>query len=243
MQRITRTALNAPTLLKLADLTQEVVSAPDPQAKAQARWSSKPEETFLVVRSVLHRMAPGRSRCMYCEDSLGTDIEHFWPKGTYPARTFEWTNYLLACSHCNSNLKRDQFPTDATGTPLLIDPTADDPTQHLTFVPSTGQFVAKGPKGPESIRVFGLNDDVVPRKLPRGRRQALLALLGLLRDYDRVVANDPARAAELREAVCEHPFGAVLFWLIEVAQRRAGATVLGQDVVDLVQRHGVATWI
>ena len=243
MQRITRTALNAPTLQRLAKLTQEVVSAPNPRAKAHVYWRMKPRATFEVVRSALENMASGRSRCMYCEDSLGTDIDHFWPKGTYPARTFEWTNYLLACSHCNSNLKRTQFPTDATGAPLLLDPTVDDPAQHLTFVPRTGEFNANGPKGTESIRVFGLNDDTVPRKLPRGRRQALLGLVGLLREYDRAVQGDPGRAAELREAVCEHPFGAVLFWLIDVAQRPVGAAVLGAEVVGLVQRHGVATWI
>ena len=243
MQRLTRKALDAPTLQKLADLTREVVSAPNPRAKAQTRWSSKPEATFSVVRSALEKMASGRSRCMYCEDSLGTDIDHFWPKADHPHRAFSWPNYLLACSHCNSNLKRDQFPRDAGGSPLLIDPTVDDPAQHLTFEHRTGEFKAIGPKGAESIRVFGLNDDTVPRKLPRGRRQALLGLGALLGEYDRVVANDPARATELREAVCEHPFGAVLFWLIDVAQRRAGAMVLGPDVVDLVNRHGVATWI
>ncbi|NOY25886.1 MAG: HNH endonuclease, partial [Oligoflexia bacterium] len=104
-------------------------------------------------------MASGRARCMYCEDSLGTDIDHFRPKADFPQRAFAWPNYLLACSHCNSNLKRNAFPIDGNGDPLLLDPSADNPAEHLLFSPSTGEFVSVGAKGQESIRVFGLNDD------------------------------------------------------------------------------------
>jgi uncharacterized protein (TIGR02646 family) len=243
MRSVQRTALTQPTLDTLANITQQVVGATDPKAKAKSRWESKPEAAFDEVRSALWQMAHGRARCMYCEDSLGTDIDHFWPKATYPGRAFSWPNYLLACSHCNSNLKRNEFPVDATGQPLLLDPSVDDPSAHLLFVSQTGEFAPIGPKGAESIRVFKLNDDTVPRRLPHGRRQALIDLIAALYLYDRVAPTDAAWAAEIRAAACEHPFGAVLVWLVAVSQLPAGPAVLGANIVTLVQRHGVTTWI
>ena len=60
-------------------------------------------------------MAPGVQRCMYCLDSLGTDIDHFEPKSRRPLRTFCWHNHLLACSRCNSNYKREEYPCDGFG--------------------------------------------------------------------------------------------------------------------------------
>lgn len=242
MRRIARTSLTQSTLGRLRDLTDEVVRAGDPKAKATARWETKPKAAFEEVRTALEGMAHGRARCMYCEDSFGTDIDHFWPKADYPDRAFSWPNYLLACSFCNSNLKRNEFPLDAAGQPLLIDPTMDDPAAYLLFVPTTGEFASLGPKGTESIRVFGLNDDTVPRQLPRGRRHALVDLVALLREYDRVASIDPLQAVEIRSAAREHPFGAVLAWLVAVSQLPAGPIVLGADIVALVNRHGVTTW-
>ncbi|MBW8876770.1 MAG: hypothetical protein JF614_17545 [Acidobacteria bacterium] len=102
-------------------------------------------------------MASGLERCMYCEDSEGTAIEHFWPKSVYPERAFDWLNYLIACSRCNSNFKRDQFPLDAAGAPLLVNPSEEEPLDHLSFSPSTGRFEPRSPKGDPSIDVFGLN--------------------------------------------------------------------------------------
>lgn len=92
-----------------------------------------------AVRSVLQGMAGGRIRCMYCEDSLGTDIHHFRPQVLAPALAFSWSNYLLACAHCNSNRKRSVFPLDRAGLPLFVDPTAEDPLEHLALLPTSGR--------------------------------------------------------------------------------------------------------
>src|SRR5437870_1894125 len=50
------------------------------------------------VLATLQRMMGERQRCMYCLDSHGTDIDHFWPKQPYPDRMFVWTNLLLGCA-------------------------------------------------------------------------------------------------------------------------------------------------
>ncbi|RTY78507.1 hypothetical protein EKA83_08815 [Pseudomonas veronii] len=188
-------------------------------------------------------MATGRSRCMYCEDSMGTDIDHFWPKSVYPDQAFVWGNYLLACSYCNSNQKRTQFPLDVNGEPLLIDPTNEDPELHLSLMPSTGEFSIVGPKGGESIRVFGLNDNLFPRRLPKGRRDALVSLVALLKEFDVEVGNDPAKAIEIQEAIKDFPFSVVLSYLVKASVTAAGVTLLGQQVVDIINRHGVQRWL
>lgn len=243
MKRLTRTAISQAAQTQLTNLTNAVVAANNPKDEAERRWKSKHKATFEEIRGVLGNMASGRTRCMYCEDSLGTDIDHFWPKADYPARAFLWSNYLLACSFCNSNLKRNQFPLDPAGLPLLIDPTVDNPPSHLTFAPSTGRYVAVDAKGDSSIAVFGLNDDDAPRRLPSGRKQAIISLIALLRDYRHEVVNDPNRAGEIKNAICDFPFSAVLHWLVSICQSPHGNTVLPQDIVDMTQAHNLATWL
>ncbi len=110
MRRVARRPLPLAAATELARLTTKVKTAAEPAKKAAELWQKKPKPTFDTIRDTLERMATGRGRCMYCEDSLGTDIEHFYPRARYPGRAFSWSNYLLACSHCNSNLKRSQFP-------------------------------------------------------------------------------------------------------------------------------------
>ncbi|WP_257835001.1 hypothetical protein [Burkholderia glumae] len=243
MKYLTRTAISQAAQARLTALTNAVTTAVNPKDEADRRWKSKHEATFDEIRKVLGSMASGRTRCMYCEDSLGTDIDHFWPKANYPALAFTWSNYLLACSFCNSNLKRNLFPLDPTGAPLLIDPTTDNPPLHLTFAPNTGRYVAIDAKGDQSIAVFGLNDDDAPRRLPSGRKQAIIALIALLRDYQREVTNNAAKANEIKQAVCDFPFNAVFHWLVSICQSPHGNVVLPQDIVNITQAHNLAAWV
>lgn len=243
MRKLQRPTLTAVTLRKLTKLTSRVGTAPSPKDQAEASWKSKPRVAFEEIRSVLERMASGRSRCMYCEDSMGTDIDHFWPKAPYPDKAFLWENYLLACSYCNSNMKRQDFPLDPLGVPLLIDPSVDNPVDHLIFLPSTGEYGAVDSKGTESIRIFGLNDHEYPRRLPKGRKEALVSLTALLRDYDKNLTDSPVKAAEIREAIKDFPFNSILCWLVRTASLPTGNIVLGADIVQLVNDHRVNTWL
>lgn len=243
MRRLSRTTLSVRTLKALSRVSDRVNSAQNPKLQAAKSWDSKPAVAFGTVRQALEAMASGRSRCMYCEDSYGTDIDHFWPKADYPARAFIWENYLLACSHCNSNLKRKLFPLDASGLPLLIDPTVENPERHLSLLPSTGEFIALDVKGDESIKVFALNDKTAGRNLPMGRKDALISFVALLKDYDRTVASDANKAEEIRSAAKRFPFSAVLGWLVNTANLPAASIVLDADTVRLVQTHRVGEWL
>ncbi len=106
-------------------------------------------------------MAPGYQRCMYCGDSQGTSVDHFEPISRNPIRTFDWLNHLLACSFCNSNQKGSRYPVDENGDALLIDPTVDDPFDHLVLSLAAGEYRGRTRKGTQTIAVLGLNRAVL----------------------------------------------------------------------------------
>lgn len=132
-----------------------------------------------AVLGTLQAMMGDSQRCMYCLDSHGTDIEHFWPKTPYPERMFQWPNLLLCCTECG-RFKDDLFPV-ADSSPLLVDPTAEDPWQYLDFDPVTGNIVSKYDvqhraffrKGEETVGILHLD-----------RREALAN--GYRRTYHRI---------------------------------------------------------
>jgi uncharacterized protein (TIGR02646 family) len=106
-------------------------------------WNIKRNSHHIrAVHAVLRRMAGTRVRCMYCVDSEGSDIEHFWPKSSYSNKTYIWENLLLACPQCG-RLKGVQFPLNRNGSPLLIEPSSEDPWEFLDFDPDTGNLNAR----------------------------------------------------------------------------------------------------
>ena len=95
------------------------------------------------ILNVLCTMAGSRERCMYCLDSHGTDIEHFYPKSRKPfSKMFEWGNWLLCCTNCG-RIKLDQFPLNIQDEPLLIDPSTENPWDYIDFDPRTGNLTAR----------------------------------------------------------------------------------------------------
>jgi hypothetical protein len=196
-------------------------------AAARAAWRAAREEKR-GIRDHLARMAPGVQRCMYCGDSLATDIDHFEPIAEFPGGTFVWPNHLLACSYCNSNAKRDQFPRNAAGSPLLINPTTDDPATHLRLILRTGVYRPLTPLGAESIRVFGLNRP----DLTRGREVAFATRTAVLcRADDLLAAGRAAEAVRYLRALAEEPHASVLQEMLRTATLPGAAEVLGRDVL------------
>ena len=57
--------------------------------------------TFNAVKAKLTGMCNDARRCMYCEDSVADEVEHFQPKDLYPELVFAWRNFLYACAPCN----------------------------------------------------------------------------------------------------------------------------------------------
>jgi uncharacterized protein (TIGR02646 family) len=183
------------------------------------------------VRQLLKQMAHGMHRCMYCEDSLGTDIDHFQPIAVAPLRTFDWSNHLLACSHCNSNAKRDEYPCDSHGCCLLVDPSIDDPADHLTLLLASGHYEARTPKGEATIRTFALNRiDLVT-----GRQAAFRTARAVLRDWHRhTLAGDADEAKEVEDAFRISPFAGVVRAMANVPARNA-RVILGAETAMAVE--------
>ncbi|HEY0371267.1 MAG TPA: AAA family ATPase [Thermoanaerobaculia bacterium] len=141
------------------------------------------------------------NKCAYCESPLDdlADIEHFRPKRAamnldkrierehYYWLVFEWTNLLVACRLCSIN-KKNFFPVEgqralygtsvADEKPLLLDPCADEPADHLFFNPD-GIVQPLSPRGEVTINVLGLNraDLVEARRFAVTETQDQLSLL------------------------------------------------------------------
>ena len=175
--------------------------------------NARQRKTLGAVLAVLRSMMGSRERCMYCLDSHGTDIDHFWPKTPYPEKMFSWPNLLLSCTECG-RLKSDLFPLFDDEQPLLVDPTAENPWLYLDFDPGTGNIVPRFDpaantwfaKGTETVKVLQLD-----------RREALAA--GYCRTYRRLakqveqsLASSAPDADDLVAALREEDEHGLLWW-------------------------------
>jgi hypothetical protein len=210
----------------LAGRTARLMADPRPGA-AREHWRAA-GTVRRRLRAVLEPMAPGLVRCMYCGDSRGTDIDHFEPLARAPHGAFDWANHLLACGHCNSNHKRDRFPVDpGTGAALLVDPSREDPHDHLRLALATGRYAARTPRGDATIDVFGLNR----AELERGRAMAYDRCRSMLRDWAGLCAAGDPEADRVRRALTVQPFADVLYGMLRVAGMPGADVVLGGAVL------------
>lgn len=170
-----------------------------------------------MVLVTLQSMMGVRQRCMYCLDSHGCDIEHFRPKSPYPKWMFKWNNLLLCCTECG-RIKGKQFPMDGKQ-PMMINPTKEEPWDHLDFDPITGNITARfdlqandfSPKGQRTVCALQLD-----------RREALAA--GYVLTYQKLCAvinrflNTPKGAAidVIKEIIQEDERG-LLGWCFKGA--------------------------
>lgn len=165
MRRVKRAVLTSSTRAALATRQESADSKRlAGNLNIDAEWkSARQTKPLKTVVGVLKVMAGKRERCMYCCDSHGTDVEHFWPKAGYPCRMFDWLNLLLCCSECG-RFKGVYFPVE-NATPKLVDPTAEDPWAFLDFDAATGVIVARfdlatgaeSPKGVATVKCLQLD--------------------------------------------------------------------------------------
>lgn len=193
MRRITRLPLPPATTKALAKRQAEAdAKRAAGNLDIERTWkSARQTKPLKTVHATLRGMAGRRERCMYCCDSHGTDIEHFWPKADHPNRMFFWPNLLLCCTECG-RFKGNRFPL-LYGQPALVDPSADDPWQFLDFDPATGVIVARfdlatnaeSAKGVETVRLLQLD-----------RREALND--GYLKTWRRLAATVDATLRQVQ---------------------------------------------
>lgn len=232
---ITRATLPDELSVQLVTLTKELAAAPTDDRKqvAQTLWkkSSTRTHVYQPLKEVLKQMALGLEQCMYCGTDFGTDVDHFEPVARNPLRTFDWLNHLLACTTCNSNHKRHEFPTDADGLPLLIDPTIEDPYEHMTLSLSTDMYHPVSAKGTATIAVCGLNRG----QLVDGRRRARKTVAMCLRLLaTAVMGGQDAEATEIAATIRQQPFADVCQAMLRQATAPGAERIFsGNDVVGL----------
>lgn len=112
--------------------------------------------------------------CSYCENVLPSevDVEHMQPKSRPPYAALVWTNFLLACSYCNS-VKGDRLIVisdhlwpDLDNTFLAFYYAVDEPPSVAGRLPDTLQVLAQ-----RTLELTGLDRcPGHPRLSPRDRR-------------------------------------------------------------------------
>lgn len=234
MRRLIRPTLTSKTLKVLSKRTASVTASANQPEKAAKLWCSRKNKSFSEIKEKLASACSGRVRCMYCEDSEATDIEHFYPKSSYPLKAFDWVNYLLACSNCNSNYKRTQFPLSATGAPELLNPFDDEPFDHFELSPSTGKLVALTTRAKVSVGVFGLDRQT----LEDGRKDAWITLCALVAKYnDLTPANDPQFSFAIVEAIRRTSFSCVARFMHKYFAAGTLGTVAPASVISSLDQN------
>lgn len=202
MRRVFRPALPTRVQTYLERRRQATAGA----ANIENAWKAARQTQALgtVVRT-LRAMAGARERCMYCVDSHGSDIEHFWPKGRYPTCAFVWSNMLLCCAECG-RFKGSRFPLSDTGCPMLVDPSVEDPWECLDFDPDTGNLTARydlanaapSVRGESTVRVLQLDQR---EALAEGYRKTYRRLVSCVRQALAAGVTDSEKlAGELLQA-------------------------------------------
>ncbi len=212
--------------------------------------NKKNNNTFKQIKSVLTEMCCGARRCMYCEDSVADEVEHFKPKDLYPEVVFSWSNYLYACGPCNSPkssrfsiLDKNLALIDVTrkanaailpppkGRVALIDPRHENPLDFLMldlkntfeFTPIDAPRTVNFNRADYTISTLHLNDRDY---LIKARRNAFGGYCARLRDYihsrDKGTNNLGLRL--LREGIRHSPHPTV--WAEMIRQRQHHANLL-----------------
>jgi uncharacterized protein (TIGR02646 family) len=156
----------------------------DKVTKAQELWKTKGnsngKRAFEAIKDTLTEMCVADGLCNYCEQNEASDIEHIYPKSFFPAYTFDWNNYLLACKLCNSGYKLDHcFVLDSNGNVTqvargtapsqteiaFINPRTENPNDFLILNLSTYKFgfvpnltTMQYNKADKTLTILGLNE-------------------------------------------------------------------------------------
>ncbi len=191
------------------------------------------------------------------------DVEHFRPKGAWQRHrgdtlhrpgyywlAYAWANLLVTCRACNSRQhKGTLFPLvdeSARATshrddvsaerPLLVDPAAEEPSDHVRFRRHMPYAPRDNARGLETIRVLGLD-----RIALRERRRELYARLRALADVARRGPTETlrtrARAALVRCAQADAEFSAMARdFLIDEDDTTGPASADGREAPHPVRR-------
>lgn len=214
MRRLIRLPISSVETRYLAKKQQEILNGADVVTTWKSARRTNPMKSVAVT---LGRVTGVRQRCMYCEDSRATDIDHFRPKATYPALVFVWENFLWVCTGCNRE-KSSAFPITAAGLPLLINPLDEDPWHYLFFDKDTDLIVARvdpntgmpDPKATATLKdVPPLSHEAIIEGRGRTRRNLMRAVRAFL-----LAADDLEAEPELLRSLSDNDAYGLLAWFV-----------------------------
>ncbi len=197
MRHLSRPALDS----QLADYLDRMQGLVDSGIDIASTWKAQRSTSPMTrIARTLAEIAGPRERCMYCEDSRGTEIEHYRPRTLYPEHVFRWLNFLWICTACN-RCKGNRFPCDDRGAPLLLDPTLDEPWDHLFFDSDTGEITARwdvttNAESPRGIALLKTLSSLRHQAVTEGRRRTYLRLNRALRSFLSQSASGDRPASE-----------------------------------------------
>lgn len=150
-------------LARLQNLVNDAGTRQEKRSRSKQYFSNKSAIPWRSIRSSLQNSVPGKDVCHYCEMDRHRDIDHIRPKSIYPELAFRWENFVLSCTICNQNLKRDKFSildfdgnvVDLThfsraetepphGVGCILNPRCDDGSEYFHYDPDTGFVIALG---------------------------------------------------------------------------------------------------
>ena len=144
------------------------------------------------VKSLLLSEEIQNDKCCFCESNITAtgygDVEHFRPKAAWKQKdedklsesgyywlAYSWDNLFLSCQICNQQFKKNFFalenPTERAlnhthdielEKPLMIDPSKDDPSEHLLFREKYVKSISL--KGTETIKRTGIDRTVLDER-------------------------------------------------------------------------------
>lgn len=188
----------------------------------EALWKqSRQTQKIRQALKLLQQAMGPRERCMYCLDSHGTDIEHFWPKTPYPRLAFYWNNWLLCCTECG-RIKGNQFPLE-NSKPLLVNPMREDPWHFIDFDPETGNLMARydaqagdwNRKGLKTVETLHLD---AREALAAGYRRTFKKLAGIVTE---ALDSLPLTAEELLDRLRDEDEHGLLAWCFSASGSQA----------------------
>ncbi len=231
MRQLTRLDLDEGTAAWLKKW-QRQLSKLQTTAEHRTHWSGRTRtKKIAAVRARLVEMNSGSPRCMYCEHDRASGIDHFVPLSHDPDKVYDWHNHIHACFTCDSVYKRDQL-LDDSGARLFIDPTAEDPQQHIELSPSTGKLVPLTARGENTIKKLGLDE----RLLSKGRQLAWHYFALRIVDYDKAAASlQASRCTEIQSDILHQPFQSVFLEVLDDAS--SPYTTLSPACVAAVKLH------
>jgi len=234
------------TLNKLKELQKEIdklQSFPDRSMKAKEMFpkkNTKQNKQFQEIKKCLTAMCNSTRRCVYCEDSVGDEVEHIYPKDIYPDKCFSWDNYVYACGPCNGpkNNKFAVFKND-DGSFIEVNPPKGTPASE----PPVGEAALINPRveNPLSFVILDLSGTFKFYPLPnlnlKDKKRVEYTYNEVLRLND--AEREPLRQA--RENAYEN-YSARLFKYVSKKNAGESPSVLEKIIEGIQKENHLTVW-